>query len=92
MNRKNRRHMDKLAKGKLTDKQFSDFKEKTIQQVAAVTADKIIDKTWQKLELFLRESMRENRISEERINKVLDGLIEKSKEFAIKEVTEDGEV
>lgn len=92
MNRKMRRQTDKMAKGKLTDSQFKAFKDNTIQQVAYDMANKIIDKTWFKLEQFLRISMRENRISEERIDKVLDGLINKSKKFAFEEADKNGEV
>jgi hypothetical protein len=78
MNRAIKRKMDKNLKSKLTDDQYKDFKDKTVQEYI----EKEIRKSREKTALLLSESLtevlskKEYRISENRKNNILIDFIE----------------
>lgn len=79
LNRQQRRKLNKETKTKLTDKQYKDFMQQANEETIKLEVNKKLDRIWTEIEKYLIESMRENRISEERIAKILAGVLEKTK-------------
>ncbi|MFT9496626.1 hypothetical protein [Anaerosolibacter sp.] len=72
MNRKMRRKQDKKLKKILTDEQFSELKEEATNQIV----EQKVDDIWRKMSGVLVQIMRENRISQERIAKIVSEFSE----------------
>lgn len=78
MNRKMRRKQDKKLKKILTPEQFSELKEEATNQIV----EKKVDDIWRKMSGVLVQIMRENRISQERIAKIVGEFsVEIEKQF-----------
>jgi len=76
MNRAMRRKMDKQLRTKLTDEQFQELKSKTISEMIDIEVKRRLDDTWSKMSSVLIEIMRKNRISQERIHKIVSEFSE----------------
>jgi len=78
MNRAMRRKMEKQLKGKLTDEQFQKIYDRAFHE----RVEERVSEIWEKMSPLLVKIMRENRISKERIRKILmEFLNEIKKEF-----------
>lgn len=72
LNRAQRRKRDKLFKSKLTNEQFEALQEEAQTRMIADRVASGVQEIWGKFSLVLIERMRANRISEERINKIIN--------------------
>lgn len=71
MNRANRRKMNKKIKKVMTDKQIESFKEDISNEFVAKKVEERFNHTWERFGTILLETMREYRISQERINQIV---------------------
>lgn len=75
MNRELRRKQQKELKSKLTDEQFKMIYDRAFHEMV----EQRVSEIWEKMSPLLVETMRENRISEDRIRKILTLFLEKTK-------------
>lgn len=80
MNRQQRRSTSKEAKKKLSNEQFKAFKDMANEKVISMETDRRVTETFNKFTKDLIVAMREHRISEDRIFKVVKRTLEIGKE------------
>ncbi|SCG82711.1 hypothetical protein DW1_1138 [Proteiniborus sp. DW1] len=71
MNRTQRRKTEKNLKKIMTDKQLKNLKEDISNEFISKKVEERFNHTWEKFGTILLETMREFRISQERINQIV---------------------
>ncbi|SHF16816.1 hypothetical protein [Caloramator proteoclasticus] len=85
MNRAMRRKMEKQVRSKLTDKQFQEYKNWSVNATIEEEVVRRCDNVWGKMTKALIEVMRENRISEERTQKMLEEMAKRLRKIVNEE-------
>lgn len=79
-NREQRRKIDKKAKSKLTPEQYQDYKKWALDETIKTEVDRRVKEMFESLINDIIQAMKEHRISEERIGKIVDRVLEIGKE------------
>lgn len=85
MNRTMRRKLEKQAKRKLTDEQFKEYKNMAFNEIMELEVIRRCDNVWRKMSKVMIEVMRENRISEERTEKMVKAMAERLRQIVDEE-------
>lgn len=85
MNRTMRRKLEKQAKRKLTDEQFKEYKNMAFNEIMELEVIRRCDNVWRKMSKAMIEVMRENRISEERTEKMVKAMAERLRQIVDEE-------
>lgn len=75
-NRQQRRKVDKKARAKLTPEQYQDYKKWALDETIKTEVDRRVKEMFESLMNDIIQSMKEHRISEERIEKIVDRVLE----------------
>lgn len=79
-NREQRRKIDRKAKSKLTQEQYQDYKKWALDETIKVEVDRRVKEMFESLINDIIQAMKEHRISQERIGKIVDRVLEIGKE------------
>lgn len=85
MNRTMRRKLEKEAKKKLTDEQFKEYLNLANNETIEIEVIRRCDNVWRKMSKAMIEVMRENRISEERTEKMVKAMAERLRQIVDEE-------
>lgn len=91
MNRQQKRKMFKEARSKLTDEQFERYKNMAVNETINFEVERRVSDIWRKMSGELINIMRTNRISEERIKKIVSEFAEEMEKQFKNENEGDGD-
>lgn len=75
-NRQQRRKLSKKVKAKLTPEEYQDYKKWVLDETVKAEVDRRVKEMFESLMNDIIQSMKEHRISEERIKKIVDRVLE----------------
>jgi hypothetical protein len=90
MNRKQRRNVEKKVRTKMTDSQYLEYKVWVLEETINIEIERRVKLIWDGIINDIMVSMKEHRISEERIGKIVSRVVELGQDRDISNARDGG--